>query len=102
MASANDDLATGTLETAAKVLKHALSAILAPEFFRVTAIYKESDFYCIEPWGTSTLPHPRDISQDKRAGEASRHGRRFTPFREIRKVRGFELVFMRMFGALLG
>lgn len=92
MASADDELATGTLETASKVLKHALSTIRSPEFSRVTAIYQESDFYRIEPWGTSKWPHLRDISQEEKAEEALRHCRRFELLREMRKVRDFELV----------
>ena len=93
VAATSIDLAlrNGLPGAASKILKYALSTIRSPEFSRVELFYQEQDFRGVHTDRHSEWPHLRDMSQAERAEEASRHHRRFELFREMHRVRDFQL-----------
>jgi len=85
-------LRDGSLDTASRLLKHALSTIQSPAFSQVTLLYQEYDFRALDTLGFPAWPYPRELSQDEKAVEASWHYKRFELLREVHKVRNFQLV----------
>ena len=71
-------------------LKHVLSTITSPAFFRIAVLYGDRHFRGIE-FPCSDRSSFRRLSQAERAEEVARHRRLFEVFREARKVRNFKL-----------
>jgi hypothetical protein len=72
-------------------LKHVLSTITSPVFSRIIVLYGSCHFRGIESY-PSTQASFRGLSQDERAEEVARHRRPFEVFREVYKVRDFQLI----------
>jgi len=89
--------AIGTLSddstcTALSRLKYALSTVTSAAFFEVRVYFTEYDFCGVEHWPNTDQPPFREASQAERTEETALHHRRFESFREVHKVRSFQLV----------
>ena len=80
-------------EDPAILLKYALSTIRSPVFSEVTIFYRDYDFRGVQP-NHNVLDGPPicRMSPDEMVEDALWHRRRFDVFREMRKVRDFQLV----------
>ena len=84
-------LNNGSLDTASSILKHALSTIGSPSFYKILVLYWWNDFHGMESWERPDLPPLREVSEAERAEDAVRHRKRFEVLSEVRKVRAFHL-----------
>ena len=83
----------GPSDAPAILLKFALSTIRSPVFSEVTIFYRDYDFRGVQP-NHNVLDGPPicRMSPDEMVEDALWHRRRFEVFREMRKVRDFQLV----------
>jgi len=81
----------GSLGPATGPFAYALSTITSPAFTEVAVFYQDYDFFgVVHSWPDFSILHP--LSPGHIAEEVSCFDRRFKVFREMRKIRGFQLV----------
>ena len=71
-------------------LKRVLWTITSPAFYKIILLYEDCDFRGIE-FGRSNLPRFRELSHAERTEEVSSHCDQLKVFREVHRVRSFEL-----------